>query len=506
MSRPARAMSGVKTGALMLAGVLVAASGLGGCANPGPAQPVAPLLAPQTVLPAGVAADTEALAVADRWWTALGDPALDALVERAVATHPGVQAAAARLARAQAGGELAEAAGGVQSILSAEASRQHYTANGLIPKPIAGTTRDTATLQISGSWSPDFFGRQRAALAAALGQQRAAAADVAHACLGLAGAVTRQYVLLARLLAERDVIERVIALRQRTLDLVRARVRGGLDTVVELRQAEAALPEARTQRLGLDEQIARTRQALATLTLQPADALAGLAPRLDALGPAAPPAGRLGADLLGRRADVVAARWRVDAAAQGVREARAQFYPDVQLGAFVGLNALGLDHLLQLGSRQAGITPALRLPLFDAGRLRAQLHGRAADLDAAVAAYNAVLLDAVREAADALTGLAAVQDQRTEQARALHGTAQAFEVAQRRYAAGLGSYLQVLATEQPWLAQRRAAVELQARTLDAQVLLMQALGGGYQAPDAAPPAVPRTTAALTAEPNPTTNR
>jgi NodT family efflux transporter outer membrane factor (OMF) lipoprotein len=493
MSRASRGWVGVL---VPLAGVMVLGSGLGGCASPGPAQPVAPLLVPQAVVAAGPQADAEALGVADRWWSALGDPVLDALVDRAVAAHPGVQAAAARLARAQAGGEQAEAAGAVQSVFSAEASRQRYTANGLIPKPIAGTTRDTATLQLGGSWSPDFFGRQRAALDAALGQQRAAEADMAHARLGLAGAVARQYVLLARLLAERDVIDRVIALRQRTLDLVRARVRGGLDTVAELRQAEAALPEARLQRLALDEQVVRTRQALATLTLQPVDALAGVAPRLDALVAAPPPAGRLGADLLGRRADVVAARWRVDAAAQGVREARAQFYPDVQLGAFVGLNALGLDHLLQLGSRQAGVTPALRLPLFDAGRLRAQLHGRAADLDAAIAAYNAALLDAVREAADALTGVAAVQDQRAEQARALQAATQAFDVAQRRYAAGLGSYLQVLATEQPWLAQRRAAVELQARALDAQVLLMQALGGGYRAAAPMPPDVPRTTAAL----------
>lgn len=479
-------------GALALAAALV----MTGCASPGRPIPVQAALAPTQL---GLAADTGALAAGDGWWKALGDPALDTLVERATADHPSVQAAMARLARAQAASHGAQAGDEPQIGLSADATRQRYTANGLVPPPIAGSVRDTGTLQIGGTWSLDFFGRHRAALAAAVGQEQALQAELSAARQALAGAVTRQYLALARLLAQREVAERTIALRQQTLELVQRRVKGGLDTQVELRQAESTVPDARTQRLVLDEQITLVRHALAALTSQVPTALDALAPRLDALQVPAPETGRIGTDLLGRRADIVAARWRVEAATQGVREARAQFYPDVQLNAFVGLSALGLDRLVQFDSRQAGVGPALRLPLFDGGRLRAQLQSRSADLDASIAAYNGALLDAVREAADALTSTAAVQAQRTEQARALQAAEQAHDTAQRRFGAGLGNYLVVLTAEQQLLAQRRAAVDLRARAFDTRVQLMQALGGGYTAANLPPdapnlPDAARTTA------------
>jgi NodT family efflux transporter outer membrane factor (OMF) lipoprotein len=475
----------------LLAGALV----LAGCASPGPSRP---LLAP--VEPARIGlnvaeAGAPELSATEGWWKAFGDVRLDALVERAVADHPGVQAATARLARAQAAGRGVDAAGQAQAGLSVDAARQRYTANGMVPAPVAGTVRDTGTIQLGGSWSPDFFGRHRAALAAAVGQELAADAELAHARQGLATAVVRQYVALARLLGQREVADRAVQLRERTLELVRARVRSGLDTQVELHQAEAAVPDARTQRLMLDEQITLARHAMAALTQQPPEALAALAPRLAALQPAPLAEGRVSTDLLGRRADIVAARWRVEAAAQNAREARAQFYPDVQISAFVGLSALGLDRVLQLDSRQAGIAPALRLPLFDAGRLRAQLQVRAAEIDAAVAAYNGAVLEAVRESADALASGRAVQAQRQEQARALAGVEQAFDAAQRRYDAGLAGYLTVLSAEQQLLAQRRAAVDLQARVLDTQAQLMQSLGGGHAAP-VLPPDAPRATAEL----------
>lgn len=475
--------------------LLAGALALAGCASPGPSRTLLPAVDPAKV---GLTAPTEGgaeLTAAEGWWKAFGDANLDALVERAVADHPGVQAASARLLRAQAAGRGVDAAGQAQAGLSVDVARQRYTANGLIPAPVAGTVRDTGTIQIGGSWSPDFFGRHHAALAAAVGQELAAEAELAHARQGLATAVVRQYIALARLLAQREVAERAVQLRERTLGLVRSRVRSGLDTQVELRQAEAAVPDARTQRLMLDEQITLARHALAALTQQPPAALDTLSPRLAALQPAPLADGRVSTDLLGRRADIVAARWRVEAAAQNAREARAQFYPDLQISAFVGLSALGLDRVLQFDSRQAGIAPALRLPLFDAGRLRAQLQVRAAEIDAAVAAYNGVVLDAVRESADALASGRAVQAQRDEQARALTGAEQAFDAAQRRYDAGLSNYLTVLSVEQQLLVQRRAAVELKARAFDTQAQLMQSLGGGYAAP-VLPPAAPRATAEL----------
>lgn len=483
LSRTARPLPVVRPprpwrAAFQLAGLagLAGALGLAGCASPGELPSPLALAAPAA---AGLAGDATTAFPDTHWWRQLGDPALDALIDRALADQPSLQVARARLARARAGTALTQAAQGPQAGLGLDITRQRYTEHGLVPKPIAGSTYDNANLQASASLELDFFGRHQAALQSALGQQRAAAAEWQAARVLLAANVARGYVGLARLFSLRDVAERTLAQRQALLDLTRQRVQAGMDTRVELRLAEAGVPDARAQIEALDGQIALARHQLAVLSGQAPQALDGLTPALGPLQPAVLPQ-RLGADLLGRRADVVAARWRVEAAAQDVALARTQFYPDINLVGFVGLNALGLDQLLNLGSRNLGAGPALRLPLFDGGRLRANLQGRAADADAAVAAYNGVVLDAAREVADAGVTLRSLARQQAEQAQALVAAESAYDLATQRYRAGLGTLLTVLNAETGVLAQRASAAELKARALDTQVALMRALGGGWR--------------------------
>lgn len=454
---------------------------LAACATPGERSAPLATLAPAA---AGLAADAATAAVDEQWWRSLGDPALDALVARALADQPSLQQAAARLARASAAAATTEAAHGPQVGLGVDATRQRYTEHGLYPSPIAGNYYNSGTLQASAGWELDFFGRNRAALQAALGQQQAARAELAAARVLLASNVARGYVALARLLDQRAVTQRTLAQREEMLGLTRQRVQAGVDTELELRQAEGAVPEARQQLEAVDEQVQLARHQLALLSAQPPSALDGLKPSLQPLAVPALPE-RLGADLLGRRADVVAARWRIEAAGQEVKAAEAQFYPDVNLTAFFGYNALGLDNVLQAGSRNFGVGPALRLPLFDGGRLRAQLGGRAAEFDAAVAAYNGAVFDAVREAADAVASLRSVARQQAEQAAAQAAADAAYALALQRQRSGLGSYLNVLATETAVLAQRRSGVELRARALDGRVALMRALGGGWRDEQAA---------------------
>jgi len=189
----------------------------------------------------------------------------------------------------------------------------------------------------------------------------------------------------------------------------------------------------------------------------------------------------LPSDLLGRRADIAAARWRVEAATQDVSNARRQFYPNINLVGFAGFSSIGLDRLLGAGSEQWGVGPALRLPLFDGGRLRANLRGKSADLDAAIESYNAAVVDAVHEVADQLASTQAIARQQTEQRAAQTQAESAYAIAVQRFDAGLGNYLQVLAAETSVLNQRRQSVDLTARALDTQVALMRALGGGYRA-------------------------
>ena len=164
--------------------------------------------------------------------------------------------------------------------------------------------------------------------------------------------------------------------------------------------------------------------------------------------------------------------------------AAAQFHPNVNLVAFVGLSSLGLSRLLEAPSLIAGAGPAVRLPIFDAGRLRANLRVRTADLDAAVESYNATLADAVRDVADQVDTLRALGRQRVELATFVETARQSLELARARRRAGLAGVLPELAAEDAELAARLAAHEIAARALDTDVNLMRALGGGFD--DAAP--------------------
>ena len=451
---------------------------LAGCANPSGIVSNGKLVDPAKV---GVSGSTGNAALAADWWQGFGDAALTSLIDQAVAGSPTLRVAEARLARAAANASSARAAEGPQLNGAFDATRQRFSATSIYPPPLGGTIRETATLQLNGSWELDLFGRNRAALDAAIGQQRAAEADVAASRVVLAVNVARNYVQLARLLEQREVLQRSLAQRDQVLGLIRQRVSAGLDTTAELRQGEGALPETRQQLESVDEQVALVRHAIAALAALPPDALDTLAPRLSTVR-TMPVPDLVPADLLGRRADIVAARWRVEAATGDVASARAQFYANINLIAFVGLSSIGLDRLVQAGSEQYGVGPAIRLPIFDSGRLRANLRGKTADLDAAIDTYNGSVVDAVHDVADQISSSRSLERQQREQAAAIASAESAYDVATQRYRAGLATYLSVLAAETNVLAQRRIGVDIRARALDTQMLLVRALGGGYVAP------------------------
>ena len=416
--------------------------------------------------------------MASDWWHAWGDPQLDRLVKQALQDNPSLKIAQTRLARALAVTDVADAALLPQVNGAFDATRQLYTRNGAIPAPLAGTIRESGTLQLSASWELDFFGKYRSALDAALGTAQAAEADAQAARVLLSANVVRSYTQLVRLQEQLGVAERTLAQRQETLVLVQDRVKAGLDTRLELHQSEGGLPEARQQIEALKEQMALTRNALGALVGTPQAAQDLQVPPLAALRPTSLPT-EIPANLLGQRADIAAARWRVEAAGKDVVNAKTQFYPNVNLVAFAGFSSIGLGRLLESGSQQWGVGPALRLPIFEGGRLRAQLRTRTSDLDAAVESYNASVLDAVRDVADQVASSQSISKQQAEQRQAQSAAEGAYAIAVQRYKAGLGNYLQVLTAESTVLAQRRQSVDLAARALDVQVGLARALGGGY---------------------------
>ena len=471
-----RSLPTLTTMVVALASTLVVT--LAGCASSAGIASSATTIAPASV---GIDSTQSATpAIAADWWHAFGDTKLDALVERALADSPSLKVAQARLARAQAAFEGAKAADGPAVKLSADASKQRFSENYIYPPPLGGSIQTIGDAQLGASWEVDFFGKNRAAIEAAVGSSKAAEADLQAARTLLASNVARTYVQLARLVEQREVATRSLKQRDDILALIKQRVQGGLDTNVELRQGEGALPETRQQIEQLDEQITLTRHALAALTAQPPNALDALAPPLQAVK-AVPLPAAVPADLLGRRADISAARWRIEAATQDAKSAKAAFYPNINLTAFVGLSSLGLNNLVKAGSEQWGFGPALSLPIFDSGRLRANLRVKTADVDGAVASYNAAVIDAVHDVADQITSIQSIARQQIEQERAQAAAESAYDLATQRYKAGLGSYLTVLNAESGVLAQRRLAADLKARALDSQVALIRALGGGYRA-------------------------
>ena len=458
--------------ALASAAVLV----LTGCASSAGIESRAQTIEPKQ---AGLVDGAASAPVAADWWKSFGDSRLDGLVEQALVGSPSLKLAQARVARAEAALSSQQASAGPQVSGDLSATRQRFSATSIYPPPLGGSIRTLATAQVGASYEFDFFGRNRAAIEAAVGSQRAAQAEAQAARVALASAVVRQYVQLSRLQAQREVLQRSLQQREETLQLIQQRVQGGLDTAVELRQGEGALPDTRQQIEGLDEQIALARHALAALTAQPPEALATLDAPLRNVTLAPLPA-VLPADLLGQRADISAARWRVEAAGADVRSAKAAFYPNINLTAFAGLSSIGLDRLVKSDSQQYGVGPALHLPIFDSGRLRANLRVKTADLDAAVESYNAAVIEAVHETADPISSLRAIERQQAEQNQAQGAAESAYDLALQRYRAGLSTYLTVLNAEAGVLNQRRQAVDLKARALDSQVALIKALGGGVR--------------------------
>jgi NodT family efflux transporter outer membrane factor (OMF) lipoprotein len=466
-------------------GVLMLGLSLAGCANYAGVHNDAQLRDAESIglQPAQAPAET-APAIDAEWWKAFDDTQLNQLITQALDKNPSLKQAQARLQRARAVVDVNDAVDGPQVNASLDATRQRFSANGMYPAPLAGNIYDTATLQLGASWELDFFGKNSAALRAAVGTARAAEAETAAARVLLVSNVTRSYFQLLRLEDQQRVASRTLQQREEMLSLVRDRVRAGLDSQLELRQAEGALPEARQQSEALREQAMLVRHALGALIGQPqVDPVPQARPLAEVR--TLPVTGAIPADLLGRRADVVAARWRVEAAGDEVRSAKGQFYPNVSLTAFAGYSSIGFDKLTDYSSRQWGVGPAIRLPIFEGGRLRANLRGRNADLDLAIESYNATILDAVRDAADQIGSLQSIARQQVEQQAAQDSAEKAYAIAHDRYEAGLGNYLQVLTAENAVLAQRRLSVDLAARALDTQAALQRALGGGYQAPKAA---------------------
>ncbi|TMU17770.1 efflux transporter outer membrane subunit [Halomonas sp. ATBC28] len=428
------------------------------------------------------AVDIEWHRPSSHWWERYHDSGLNALINQALSQSPDIRLAQARVSQAAAVANQASAERGPKVDGSARATRKRYAEQYDADAPLAGHYGSTFVLGAEARYTFDFWGRQRAALNVVLGEKAARQAEVQDAKILLTSQIAESWFELSRLLERKKLAEDALELRTRTLRIVESRVKAGLDTEVERWQAEGDLPATERDIAELDERISLQRNTLAALAGLPMKALADAVPNVEPARESFLPAS-IPAELIGQRADVVAARWRVEVATQGVEVAKADFYPNINLRAFASVArqglSVGLSDWFDAGSRTYSIEPAISLPIFDAGQLRAQLKERVSDLDAAVEIYNQVLLAAVRDAANQMVSLDALEPQLQAQERALSARRTAFDLAKRQYASGLTNYLTVLNAQNALLQARKQQADIRSRALVLDAELNRALGGGF---------------------------
>jgi NodT family efflux transporter outer membrane factor (OMF) lipoprotein len=455
--------------------VLLGAALLAGCVTPPREDPHPRKLVDHDVGLSGAAAEP----VAENWWDSFQDPQLDRLIRQGLKDSPTLAQAQARVAAALAQVQSAQAALGPKANLSASSFYQRAPENYIIPPPLAGHTSWFSQAGGSLSWDLDFWGRQADALHSARDLAQSARFDEDNARLMLAGAIAQAYIELYRQNALADIAQRSEAQRQNILDITRRRVAAGLDTQLEIREAETQLPQARVARQQARAAADLAVHELATLSGQGADAYGSIErPVLDVQA-ALPVPTELPINLLARRPDVLSARLSVEAADAQRLAAKAAFYPDISLHALAGIGAFGLNNLVQWNARGYGAGPVLSLPIFDGGRLRAEYRGSEAQLDGAISSYNDTVLRAVQQTADQLTQLDALANEQRDQQQTLEASEAAYKLAEERYRAGLAGYLSVLNAETQVLAARQSMVDILTSQAVARVTVLLAVGGSF---------------------------
>ncbi|MEQ5838482.1 efflux transporter outer membrane subunit [Paraburkholderia acidicola] len=418
------------------------------------------------------------------WATQFGDPQLPKLIAEALDGSPSIAQAQARLAKASSYIESTRSALSPKVDASYSWNRELFSSNGLYPPPYGGTWYSENNALASASWDLDLWGKNRQRLGQAVSQAKAAEADVQQARVTLAASVASTYNQLAQLYALRDIAQREIRNREEISRITNGRVTAGLDTDVEKQTAVGNIATTRSNLSDLDGQITTTRYQLGALLGKGPDRGLQIAePVLSAgvTGATVTLPDNLPADLVARRPDIVAARWQVEAAMHDVKEAKAEFFPDVNLSAGFGFDAFGWGRFLTSASRQAQFGPAVHLPIFDAGELRSQLKGRYADFDLDVANYNQTLINALTDAATQVSSIRSIDKQMGDAQRALDATTKAYQLATIRYKAGLTEQLQVLSADQNRLAAEQTVTTLKMNRRDMQIGLIKALGGGFDA-------------------------
>jgi outer membrane protein, multidrug efflux system len=421
-------------------------------------------------------------AVRGPWWQRFADPQLNALEQQALQASPTLAAAAARLQQARSAVDVASAGLFPQLGLNARATRQRISANRPLSRydvPNFSTVQNDFPLSFTVAYEPDLFGRVRGTVEVARAAAQQSAADFENVRLVLTTDLAANYFNLRELDIELDVVSRSIALQRRALDLAAARHDLGATSGLDVAQQQALLDSTLTQVDVLRRQRDQFEHAIAALVGRPAPAFA-LAPET---GPRRAPALPVGvpSDLLQRRPDIASAERAMAAANAQIGIARAGYFPSITLSPTAGVESRQLATFFDMPSLVWSLGAAIAQPLFDAGRTTANVASARAGYEAAAANYRRVVLTAMQEAQDGISGSAAL-DRALDQARLAVGSAErVLQLATDRYEGGAAAYLDVITAQQSLLTTQRQEAQLLGQRLLVAVFLVKALGGDWQA-------------------------
>lgn len=452
---------------------------LNGCISAKGIAPTSQPLLPE-VLSAGKAiAEAPAMAwPTEQWWQVYGDAQLDRLIEKSLHDHPDLKKATARIALATAMAEQAHAATLPNVGGKVSTSRERFTELSFIPKPWAGrfNWNNQATLDLS--YNLDLWKQQKSAWLAALDETHVADAERQQVRLELTAAMVKSHIQLAAEYQWQDLAQAELDDLQHEIVIAKKALAAGLSTQLTISRLEARLPAARNKLAQVSLQLTLLKNQMAALSGEGPGAGEHIARPVMHLSAGIGLPDRLPANLVGRRPDIVAARWRVEAAQKHIQSAQAAFYPNINLLGYIGFQALAFSGLFSSAGLVGNLGPAMTLPIFDGGKRRANLSAETALYDMAVDDYNATILKALETISNQLSVWTTVTTEMENTQQALEKSEQAHRLAIKSYRAGLSNRIDSLQTHALVLQQQGVLVEQEAARLGAYASLMLALGGG----------------------------
>ncbi|WP_432823601.1 efflux transporter outer membrane subunit [Trichloromonas sp.] len=410
------------------------------------------------------------------WWEIYGDPVLNRLEEQTAAANQTLAAAFARLTQAQAVARIDRADRLPRLDLNASMGRSRtagdFSATG------EGATGNSFSVPLDLSYEIDLWGRVRRTVEASNADAQVSEADYLSLLLSLQAEVAGNYFALRSLDQEIELLQRTVRLRRENLDLVTSLFNQGQIGQLDLARAQTELATTEAEAIGLGKRRAELEHALAVLSGRPASEFAlpaaGLAVRVPAVAPGLP------SRLLERRPDISAAERQMIASNARIGVAKTAFFPAIRLTGSAGFSSTETSSLFAWDSRSWALGPAVSLPVFEAGRNSANLERAKAAYEETVAEYRQQVLVAFAEVENALSGLRILSEQEVVQQRAVDASRQAAALSDKRYRAGLVSYLEVVDSQRTALQIERSAVQIFGQRLQSSVLLIKALGGGWQ--------------------------